>query len=120
MRTETTEPAASSIDTTELSATTLFELLADDRRRYALHYLSRKVGAVDLSELAEQIALQEGEPTRDHYDRVLTGLYHRHLPRLTDAGVVRYDPERETVELRDEEERLAPYLKLSVADDLGA
>lgn len=117
MRTETTKPAASNIDTTELSPTTLFELLADERRRYALHYLSRKVGAVDLSELAEQIALWEGEPTRDRYDRVLTGLYHHHLPKLTDVGVVRYDDECETVELR-EGDQLAPYLKLSVADDV--
>lgn len=118
MRTETTDPATSSIDTAELSPTAIFDLLADDRRRYALHYLSRKVGAVPLGELAEQIALHEGDPTRDRYDRILTGLYHCHLLKLTDAGIVRYDPDRKTVALRDEDERLAPYLKLSVADDL--
>ncbi|PSQ45111.1 hypothetical protein BRD15_12510 [Halobacteriales archaeon SW_6_65_15] len=118
MRTETTDPATSSIDTAELSPTAIFDLLADDRRRYALHYLSRKVGAVPLGELAEQIAVHEGDPTRDRYDRILTGLYHNHLPKLSDSGVVRYDPERETVALRDEDEQLAPYLKLSVADDL--
>ena len=118
MRTETTEPATSSIDASELSPTTIFDLLADDRRRYALHYLSRKVGAVPLAELAEALALHEGDPSRDSYDRILTGLYHSHVPKLSDAGAVRYDPERETVALRDDDERLAPYLKLSVEDDL--
>lgn len=118
MRTESTESATSSIDTAELSPTAIFELLADDRRRYALHHLSRTVGAVPLGELAEQIALHEGDPTRDRYDRILTGLYHVHLPKLTDAGIVRYDSDRETVALRDEGDRLGPYLKLSVAEDL--
>lgn len=118
MRTETTESATSRIDVSDLSQTTVFELLADERRRYALHHLSRAVGAVELADLAEQIALREGDTSPDRRDRVLAGLYHRHLPKLTDAGVVAYDPERETVELRDAADRLAPHLELSAVDDL--
>ena len=118
MRSDVRKSTASGTDASDLSPTTVFQLLTDDRRRYALHYLSQKVGAVPLGELAEQIALWEGDPTRDRYDRVLTGLSHVHLPRLTDAGVVRYDPVRETVELLEAAETVRPFLKLTVQDDL--
>lgn len=118
MRTETREPVASEPDSFDLPPATVFDLLADDRRRYALHYLSRKVGAVQLDDLAEQIALWEGDPSRDRYERILTDLCHRHLPRLTDAGVVRFDADRETVESRPAADAVAPFLELAGADDL--
>lgn len=118
MRSETTDARTPGIDATDLSPATVFDLLADDRRRYALHYLSATVGAVALADLAEQVVLSEGDATEDRYERVLTDLYHRHLPRLDDAGVARYDPERETVELLDAAGRLAPFLKLVSADDV--
>ena len=60
----------------------MFDLLASDHRRYTLHYLSQKVGAVSLCDLAEQIAIWEADPTYDGYERTLTGLYHIHLPKL--------------------------------------
>ena len=118
MRSETRESDASGIDNYDLSPTAIFGLLTDERRRYALHYLSTTVGAVSLDDLAEQIALWEGTPTTNRYERILTDLYHRHLPRLTDAGVVRYDPERETVELLDAADRVSPFLKLVARDDV--
>ena len=118
MRSKTREPGTPGIDNCELSPTTIFGLLTDERRRYALHYLSTNVGAVSLDDLAEQIALWEGTPTKSRYERILTDLYHRHLPRLTDAGVVRYDPDRETVELLDAADRVSPFLKLVAVDDV--
>lgn len=118
MRSETTEPPVPGIDATDLAPAAVFDLLADDRRRYALHYLSTAVGAVELADLAEQVTLREGDATEDRYERVRTDLYHHHVPRLADAGVARYDPDRETVALRDAADRLAPFLKLVAADDV--
>lgn len=118
MRSETRELGTPGIDDYELSPSDVFGLLTDERRRYALHYLSTSVGAVSLDDLAEQIALWEGTPSKNRYERILTDLYHRHLPRLTDAGVARYDPERETVELLDAADRVSPFLKLVERDDV--
>lgn len=105
-------------NTKTLPATTVFELLLDQRRRYALHYLSQRVGAVTIVELAEQIALWEGNPTSDRVERICTGLLHRHLPKLVDTHVVRYDPNAETVELRPMAANLESYLELAMLDDL--
>jgi hypothetical protein len=117
MKTETTEIDEFSIDE-DISATTIFDLFSDRRRRYALHYLSGQVGAVELSDLADQVVLWEGDLSSDRFERVCTGLYHVHIPRLEDAGVVRYDATRETVELTGAADKLESYLQLAVADDI--
>lgn len=101
-----------------LSATDIFALLADDRRRNVLHYLSQQVGTVSLGELAEQLAIWEGNPTYDHYERILTSLNHSHLPKLVDGGLVHYEVEQETVSGLDALESVRPYLDLALADDL--
>ncbi|RBI58570.1 hypothetical protein DMJ13_25895 [halophilic archaeon] len=119
---KTTRTPGSSVDSTDtdiLSPTTIFELLDHDRRRYTLHYLSQKVGAVSLSELAEQIALWENQPTSDQYERILTGLHHHHLPQLADAEIIRYDIDDETVTLLEMADQLTPYLQLAMPDDLS-
>ena len=100
-----------------LSSTTIFPLLADQRRRRVLHYLSRRVGEVSLEDLARRIALWEGAP--EHPDLIQTSLYHSHLPRLVDGGLIRFDHERRTVSRRDTLDCVQPYLALAVADDVG-
>lgn len=118
MKTTIPDKLVSETGTGDITPTTIFTLLANDHRRYTLHYLSQKVGAVSLGDLAEQIAIWEADPTHDHYERILTGLYHTHLPKLVDAGIVRYDVEQETVELLEAIDSLIPHLNLIVADDL--
>ena len=113
MKTKTPDlPGSGRIDESDLSHNTLFDVLADSRRRYALYYLSRKVGAVALTDLTEQIAMWEEALTRDRCERILTGLHHIHLPKLVDAGLVRYDVERETIELLATADQMNPYLDL--------
>jgi DNA-binding transcriptional ArsR family regulator len=120
MRTETTKSVTQSTDATDLSPTAIFGLLADDHRLYALDYPSQRVGAVSFEELADRLAVREGSDSddrRDRRDRIRASLVHHHLPRLADTGIVRYDPERGTVELRDASDRLRPYLQLAAADE---
>lgn len=118
MKTKTPVESPRSPRTDDLTATDIFPLLADDRRRYVLHCLSQHVGSVSLGELAEQLALREDDPTYDHYERILTSLHHCHLPKLVDGGLVHYHVEQEGVRGRDGIEAVRPYLDLALADDL--
>jgi hypothetical protein len=103
---------AGSIDS-DLSATTIFELLTNERRQRALQYLTQAVGAVPISDLADQLTLLEGDHIREQYERVCTSLVHVHLPKMADAGVVQYDLARETVNPQEAIEQITPYLELA-------
>ena len=117
---KTTTPdlsASSSTENADIAPDILFAILRDGHRRYVLRYLSQKVAAVPLTDLAEQIIVQEERPTRDRFERVLTGLYHVHLPKLEEAGIVRYDVERGTVELLETAAQVTPHLDLVATED---
>ena len=89
---DTTAPAE------ELSTNALFELLRDYRRRTAMAYLLARPNPVSLDELAVAIASTGDEPSEQRLARLSIDLHHVHLPKLADAGVVRYDPRSEVVE----------------------
>lgn len=116
MKTDTTNADTYS-NSDEVSTTVIFDLLSNRRRRYALYYLTQKVGAVELSDLAEQVSFWEGNSTRDRFERVCTGLFHVHLPKLEGAGIIRYDVDDGIVELTDAADELSSYLELAAADD---
>lgn len=86
----------------------LFELLANRRRRFAMHYLQNHPDElVTLSELSEQVAGWEHgvEPAElDYRERksVRNSLHQFHLPKLDDAGVVEYDDRASEVRLMNE------------------
>ncbi|WP_170972336.1 DUF7344 domain-containing protein [Natronorubrum halophilum] len=101
----------------EITSTTLFAAFSAARRKHALAYLTQKPVAIPLGDLAEFIALKEGEPSYDWYERVLVDLYHNHLPHLTDADLVEYDEETELVKSAVSREVVAPYLNLSEQTD---
>ncbi|MEF8937086.1 DUF7344 domain-containing protein [Halobacteriaceae archaeon SHR40] len=96
-----------------LPVTTIFRLLSSERRLCALRYLSQSVGAVDVEDLADHLALHEGEHTREHFERICTSLVHVHIPPLVEAGVVEYDPDRETLTLCALGDQFGPYLELA-------
>lgn len=96
----------------EVPPTTMFEALSEVRRQYTLQYLAQKPAAVPLGDVAEYIAIREGEPTRDRYERIITGLYHQHIPHLCDARIVTYDDTHKTVSLQLERADLTRYLQL--------
>ncbi|WP_136717090.1 DUF7344 domain-containing protein [Halorientalis salina] len=85
----------------------LFESLADARRRRSLAYLRAEEGVVSVEELAKHVAAAErtGGERVSPSDRkqVATSLYHVHLPKLIDSGLVSWqDPnEREMVRATD-------------------
>lgn len=84
----------------------IFRALSDPVRRHVLYYLQVHEDAT-VDELATAItgwrgARSIGGSTEPHdRDQMVASLYHTHLPKLADSGVVRYDREDGRVELGD-------------------
>lgn len=122
--------------TPELSTSEIYEILYNPRRRAIVDYLLSADGTATRSDLAEYLAAEEtDQPVAEvsSYDRkrLYIGLYQTHLPKLAELGVIAYDEDRGTMELRDTVRQLEPYLDgidpwpparydLVVAGSLGA
>lgn len=91
----------------------VFETLASERRRNALYVLYQSAGPLSVSTLAEEVAELEGADA----ERVATALFHVHLPKLADIGVVEYDTDDEAVRLTDLSERFRRYLTSAAEDE---
>lgn len=83
----------------------VFDALASARRRYLLSVLQDHE-TLALADLADEIAEWEHdaplpEITPETVKDIYTSLHHRHLPKLTDCGLVIYDDETELVRLAD-------------------
>lgn len=79
-------------------------VLAAERRRLVVDVLAEQTTAVELGELAAEIATVEAgadsppeEPIRD----VKIGLHHAHLPKLDEVGVLDYDPKSRVIKPAD-------------------
>jgi len=78
----------------------LFSLLSTARRRYALYCIvETPATALSTTGLVDEMAALEGRtaaetPPRDEIELTLR---HTHLPKLSSAGVIEYDPERSLV-----------------------
>lgn len=88
------------------ATTDILDALTHRRRRLILYYLHDRSGPVEADELARQILAWEtnttvGNITDGDCERVVTGLYHNHLPKLADAGMIEYDQEMLTVRWLD-------------------
>lgn len=84
-----------------IERTELLRALAHERRREVLGVLGDHQRSLGLVELTHQV-VEEGE-NLDRYDaeRIYISLYHHHLPRLDDAGLVEYDDGRNTVTITE-------------------
>lgn len=84
---------------------TLLETLADARRRRALRCL-RRHEEVTLPDLAEEVTVREvdaplPEVSAERVSQVYFSLYHTHVPKLEEAGFVRYSQEHDLVRCDD-------------------
>lgn len=74
----------------EMIQNRLYEALAHPFRRTVLQALSTTPLTID--ELTSQVVRDsDAEDDDDERTRVLTSLYHVHLPKLEDAGIVEWD-----------------------------
>lgn len=102
---------------TELDNDTAYSVLANRRRRYAVHYLKQHDGPVPVDELTEQIAAWENdkEPAElgsQERKRVYISLHQSHLDSMDEAGIVEYDPDNRTVELSERFQNRDIYLEV--------
>jgi len=100
-----------------------FDLLRNQRRRYALHYLERNGEQATLGHLSEQVAAWENETDIEEVSsaqrkRIYTSLQQVHLPRMEDAGVVEFDQRAGVVELGPAAEDLDVYLEVVDGRDI--
>lgn len=86
----------------EISADTVYELLADRRRRYLLECLAEHGYSLTLADLADEVAAREhdchiADVPEEVVLRIYLTLYHQHVPKLHEAEVVRYHQDRDMV-----------------------
>ena len=96
------------LQTSDLSLDVAFEVLANARRRTTLSYLLRYERRAELEDLAAYVAASE---TTDVDERAAVTLHHIDLPKLADAGLIRYDADRRTAVADDLIQELEPYLE---------
>lgn len=84
-----------------------FEVLADDRRRVVVSYFLEDRERADLEDLAAHVTAEAGVTD----DRAAATLHHFHLPKLADAGVIRYDDEQRLAVATDSIRDLEPYVE---------
>ncbi|QFU82452.1 DUF7344 domain-containing protein [Natronorubrum aibiense] len=99
----------------------IFDLLSNQRRRYAIHYCKREGEPVELGDLAEHVAAWEldkeiDELTSAERKRVYTSLQQTHLPTLKRADMIEFDDR--TIALTDHASELDVYLDIVPADSI--
>lgn len=100
-----------------MTQTEVFDILSNDRRRHALHFLLSRQKGTDIGEHSEQIAAWENrenlqQVTSDERRRVYVSLHQTHLPRMDDAGLLHYENSRDTIELTERGESLQVYMEV--------
>ncbi len=95
----------------------MYKMLANQRRRYTIHYLKEQDGTVPLGLLAEQVSAWEHDTSLDQITSnqrkaVYTALQQRHLPKLDDAGIVNFDKRAGTVEATDSLQTIDIYAEV--------
>jgi len=107
----------------DVSENALFEVLANRRRRYAIHMIERDGGPIELGAMAERIAAWENdqrlaEVTSTERKRVYTALQQLHLPKMDEVGVVEFDKDRGTVEPTEALSEVDVYAEIVRGSDI--
>ncbi|MFC4551690.1 MULTISPECIES: DUF7344 domain-containing protein [Halorussus] len=107
----------------DLTREIVFEMLSNGRRRHVVHYLLAHDEESELRDLSRELAAWEndksaGAVTAEERRRVYNALQQSHLPKLDDAGLVRYDAARGTVAATDDLTDLQVYLEIVPGDEI--
>ncbi|MFC6989611.1 hypothetical protein ACFQJD_14505 [Haloplanus sp. GCM10025708] len=110
-------------DARTLSPDTVFELLAEQRRRLLLYALFQHSNPMTLPTIADCVTEWESCVPADAVPkerlRIYMSLYHAHVPKLETAGVVAYSQPEDMVELNEAATALEPHLKRAAERDLA-
>lgn len=87
-----------------------FEILSNADRQHIVEELLESDGRSNVGCLSQQLAARrENNASEAERERAKLELYHDHLPRLADYGVIEFDQRTGDVVLRDSS-GLEPYL----------
>lgn len=88
-----------------------FDALANRRCRVALQQLAECDDALVVDDLVARLSDELDDAVSE--SRLRTSLHHAHLPKLDDAGLVDYDPDRGLVRFRDDSkfEAISPAIE---------
>lgn len=92
---------------TTRSLDTLLQLVADRHRRQAIQQLRKEAnGETTFDDLVDRLLGDESltDDHTTHREQLAIQLYHAHLPRLADHGVVEFDPENRAVRYQPDEQ----------------
>lgn len=107
----------------KLARETIFDVLRNKRRRYALHYLKQEAEPIDVGSLAEQIAAWEydtplAQVSTQQRQRVYVSLVQTHLPTMEREGIIEFDEDDKRVALTEEASDLDVYLEVVRENDI--
>ncbi|WP_058366864.1 DUF7344 domain-containing protein [Haloparvum sedimenti] len=107
----------------DLSEDELFDVLSNERRRFAVHLLKRSEDPMEIGAMAEQIAAWENdidtaEITGNERKRVYTALQQSHLPKMDRAGVVEFNKSRGVIEPTSALEEVDLYLDVVQGNEI--
>ncbi|WP_209019637.1 DUF7344 domain-containing protein [Halorussus marinus] len=99
----------------EVGLDALLDALGDFRRRCVLAALLSHAD-LPLADLADEVTVEERGRPLSSVDaqtvlEVYLSLYHTHVPKLSDAGLVAYDQQRDLVALTDAGRELEPAVR---------
>lgn len=94
------------------STNVVFDVLGHPHRHALLECLRKHDSSLPLADAAEQVAEKlDGRPIpeipAEEVKKIYLRLYHSHVPKLGDEGVVEYEQELDMVALTDRGEKLA-------------
>ncbi|MFC7202507.1 hypothetical protein ACFQJC_03205 [Haloferax namakaokahaiae] len=97
----------------------VYEALGHSRRRYLCYTLLENT-EWSMTDLATKITawewgIPEHEVTADQREKVYVSLYHAHVPKLVDVGVITFDETTETISTAEHAEQV-----LTVLEGIGA
>lgn len=97
-----------------LEATTVHDVLSNERRRTLLSVLAEESGPFTVRELSERVAERESGVTpapRDLRQSVYVSLRQTHVPKLDRLGIVEFGRDEKTVALSDNAGEVTVYLE---------
>lgn len=97
-------PDVAALADADVDADALFDVLADSRRRFVIACLDEYADPMALRDVADELATWERDAPitdipADEVESIHAALYHVHVPKMVDAGIVDYCRERDAVAL---------------------
>lgn len=106
----------------DFDAEVLFGALSDSRRRFVLSCLREYATPMALGDIADELAVREQEVpitaiSAEEVTSIYISLYHCHIPKMADVGIVEYSQDRDAVTLTEKGGELISMVSLPTPGD---